>query len=58
MHLISYSEEELKNLSKYFKSEQIEYIAPCHCCDLKSKIILSKDSEIQEICTGDIISLN
>ena len=58
MHLITYSNEELKILSKYFKSEQIEYIAPCHCCDLKSKIILSKDSEIQEICTGDIISLN
>ncbi len=57
MHLVSYSEQELENLNKYFNSEQIEYIAPCHCCNLKSKIILSKNNSIQEICTGDLITL-
>ena len=37
--------------------ENIEYLAPCHCCDLKSKIILSKYIDIQEICVGDVINL-
>lgn len=29
---------------------------PCHCCDLKSKIIMSKFFNVQEVCTGDVLN--
>lgn len=57
LHLIGAEEKDLKELGNFFNSEQIEYIAPCHCCDLKSKIILSQKNTIREICTGDIIEI-
>lgn len=33
------------------------YIAPYHCCDLRAKIILAQYNEIQDIYTGDIITI-
>lgn len=57
LHLIGADEKDLNELGNFFNSEQIEYIAPCHCCDLKSKIILSQKNTIREICTGDIIEI-
>lgn len=57
LHLIGAEEKDLNELGNFFSSEQIEYIAPCHCCDLKSKIILSQKNTIREICTGDIIEI-
>ena len=43
--------------AKNFKDENIKYIAPCHCCDLRAKIILAQYNEVQDICTGDIITI-
>ncbi len=57
MHLLNCSNKEIELIGDYFNKEQIKYIAPCHCCDLKSKIILSKNNLIKEICTGDKILL-
>ena len=54
-HLIDKKEAEIEKISDFFKKERIEYLAPCHCCDLKSKIILVQNNDIQDICTGDII---
>lgn len=56
-HLLDKTESEIEEVSSFFKQECIEYIAPCHCCDLKSKIILSQNNDIKEICTGDFIIL-
>ena len=57
MHLLSVENKELEKLSSALKEENIEYLAPCHCCDLNSKIQLSKDFSIKEICVGDIITI-
>ena len=56
-HLLDKTEAEIKMVSNFFKQENIEYLAPCHCCDLKSKIILSQDNDVKELCTGDTIML-
>ena len=57
LHLIDKTDTELENIAEFFKQENIKYLAPCHCCDLKSKIMLAKKNNIQDICTGDIIKL-
>lgn len=54
-HLLNQPDEEIIKISKFLQKEQIEFVAPCHCCDLKSKIILAQNNSIEEICTGDII---
>lgn len=54
-HLLNLPDNDIEKINIYLKKEQIELIAPCHCCDLKSKIILAKNNSIKEICTGDII---
>ena len=46
-------EKSIENIGKFFKEENIKFLAPCHCCDLKSKIILSKYNQIQDVCVGD-----
>ena len=56
-HLLDKNAFEIEAISRFFKQEGIEYLAPCHCCDLKSKIILSQNHDIKEICTGDSILL-
>ena len=57
LHLVDKNELEIEIISKILKQENIEYLAPCHCCDLKSKIILAQNNNIKDICTGDIIVL-
>lgn len=57
LHLLNCKDYELTKIAKFFETEKMEYIAPCHCCDLKSKIFLSKYNNIKEICTGDIIEI-
>ena len=52
-HLINMPEISIENIGKFFKEENIKFLAPCHCCDLKSKIILSKYNQIQDVCVGD-----
>lgn len=56
-HLIHKTETELEEIAKFFHKEKVTYLAPCHCCNLQSKIVLSKFNKIKEICVGDIISL-
>lgn len=56
-HLLDKTNSEIENIAKEFKKEKINYLAPCHCCDLNSKIILSKHAPIKEICSGDNIEL-
>lgn len=56
-HLLDKTEAEINMVSNFFKQENIEYLVPCHCCDLKSKIILSQDNDVKELCTGDTIML-
>lgn len=57
LHLINKPQTKIEAISCFFKQEKIKYLAPCHCCDLKSKFILAKNNKIEEICTGDIIVL-
>lgn len=58
MHLIDKTQKEIEEISEYLKSELGELpVYPCHCCDLESKIIMSKYLNIKEICTGDIIEV-
>ena len=57
LHLLNVSDDILRELGEYFRSENIEYLAPCHCCDLRSKIVLSQKNFIQEVCAGDIITI-
>ena len=57
-HLIDKSDEDIKNVSKFLKNENIELLAPCHCCDLRSKILLSELNIIKEVCVGDIFELD
>lgn len=54
-HLNDKTDSEIEIISDFFKQEGVEYLAPCHCCDLKSKITLAKCNKIVEICVGDII---
>lgn len=56
-HLLFKSDIEIEEIAQIFKNEQIQYLAPCHCCNLNSKIILSKHIPIEEICSGDEIVL-
>ena len=56
-HLLDKPNDEIEKIANYFAQEQIEYLAPCHCCDLSSKIILAKQNKIQDICVGDIINI-
>ena len=57
MHLLDKDNAELINLAKFFKNENMKYFAPCHCCNLNSKIILSQYNKIEEICVGDTVVL-
>lgn len=57
LHLIDKSEDEINDIGLFLKDQKIEYLAPIHCCNLKSKIILSKYIDIEEVCTGDIIEV-
>lgn len=51
-HLINKTELEMKNLIEYLKTQDIQTLSPCHCCDLKAKIMLAKELNINEIHTG------
>ncbi len=53
LHLLDKSETEIQTVSQSLKQENLQYLAPCHCCNLTSKIILAQDNNIEEICVGD-----
>ncbi|MBD5401920.1 MBL fold metallo-hydrolase [bacterium] len=52
IYLINRSVEEVHELGHYLKEQNIEYIYPCHCTDLESKIILSRYVKIAEVNIG------
>lgn len=56
-HLVNKKDDEIEVISKFFEDEKIEFLAPCHCCNLNSKIILSKRNKIKDICTGDVLDV-
>ena len=56
-HLVNKNDGEIEIISKFFENEKIEFLAPCHCCNLNSKIILSKRNKIKDICTGDVLNI-
>lgn len=58
-HFLKKSEEELEEICSLMLEAGVnpEYpLYPCHCCDLKSKIIMSKFFNVQEVCTGDVLN--
>ncbi len=54
MHLLDKKEEEIETVAKYLKEKGVKRVIPCHCCDLKSKIILSHYVPVEELCVGDV----
>ena len=57
VHLINKTAKEIEITAKNLQKEKINQIYPCHCCDLYSKIILSKFCSIKEVCCGDVFEL-
>lgn len=55
LHLINKPISELEQIAQNLKDVNVIY--PCHCCDLTSKIELSKICNIKEVCTGDQINI-
>ena len=53
MHLLNISKADLSVLAKDLKANGINIIYPCHCCDLASKVELSKYIQVKEVCCGD-----
>lgn len=53
-HLIDKNEDEIKDLINYLKTQNIESLSPCHCCNLKSKFLLSQDFVVKEVFTGSL----
>lgn len=54
-HLLDPSEEVLLNTVDYLSNENMDKIHPCHCTDLKSKIAIAKNMEIEEVGSGMVL---
>lgn len=52
LYLINKTEDEINELGKYLKEQNVERIFPCHCTDLEAKIILSRYVKVEDVCTG------
>ena len=55
LHTIDKNDKEIEDLGYLLFNENIKIIYPCHCSSLKSKIILSKYTNVADVCTGDIL---
>lgn len=51
-HLIDKKESEIISLIDYLKTQNINFLSPCHCCNLKSKILLSQELQVREVNVG------
>ena len=51
-HLLNPSAAQLSGTVEYFKKLKPQFMHPCHCVDLDSKIALSKAAEIKEVGVG------
>lgn len=47
-HLLNPSQERLEGTCRYFSTQKIKVIHPCHCTDLRSKIALSAVVPVEE----------
>ena len=56
LHLLDMEKSKIKEITSYLKKEKVEFLYPCHCCDLNSKIVMAQELEIKEVCSGDRIS--
>ncbi len=54
-HLLNPSREQLDGTVDYMKNNNPKSIHACHCTDLKSKIALSANSNVQEVGVGMIL---
>lgn len=54
-HLLDPDEKVIESTCKYIKQNSIKDIHPCHCTDLKSKIALSKASNLKEVGVGLVL---
>lgn len=54
-HLLDPDEKVIQSTCKYIKQNNIKDIHPCHCTDLKSKIELSKASNLKEVGVGLVL---
>lgn len=53
-HLIDKTDEEMNEIINYLKTQNIGYVYPCHCCDLKAKLMMHKEFNLEEVCVGDV----
>jgi len=51
-HLLDKKADEIKALTEELKTHHIKKLSPSHCTDLKSKILLSEEFEIEDVCVG------
>lgn len=52
IHLLNKTDTEIKKIGAYLQRQNIKAIYPCHCCDLRSKIILAKYVPVKEVYSG------
>lgn len=52
MHLLNPSKEQIDGTIEYLKRNTPKSIHPCHCTDLKSKIAMSRVSDVKEVGVG------
>ena len=54
-HLLNTKKEVLTKVIRYFQSQQIKDLHPCHCTDLKAKIELGKYFPVEEVGSGLVL---
>lgn len=52
IYLLNKTDQEVKHLGAYLQRQNVRAIYPCHCCDLRSKIILAKFVPVKEVYSG------
>ncbi|MCM3005581.1 MBL fold metallo-hydrolase [Priestia koreensis] len=51
-HLLNPSKDQLEKTTQYIEKLKPEYLYACHCTDLRSKVALSKVSNVMEVGVG------
>lgn len=57
-HLINKTKEEMNEIINYLKTQDIECLYPCHCCDLMAKSMIFKEFNTKEVCVGDVFKFD
>ncbi len=45
-------ENDIKEIGEYLRNENVECIYPCHCCDLDTKLLLSRYVPVKDVYSG------